>query len=318
MEADGVEVKHQFKKNKHLGNHGDPRGVHLVAHFVFAARTEQDALILEGNLPFAAASENASLSGSFTPFTGDGDDLEAFTDWFVCVCQDPRLKRPASDEKCKIYRKNILDAEVDKDMVVRKKDSVLKDIVKTDIGVQSVALADHVMAVFKILKEDTQQGAAPPPAPTQHSTKHLDEALQYIRDEVHGICVACEFNLFKLATDYRPYLQQYLALALGIKEGLALDALGWDDSDAEAQAGEGTQEEEEEEEVARLLAKYEEQGALQLNQERTRITFRNAATVFDVGDDAMIERMGSELVAGKEEEQDKLVQLIATPCIYSG
>jgi hypothetical protein len=60
----------------------------------------------------------------------------------------------------------------------------------------------------------------------QHSTSaaHLDEALQYIRDEIHGICVACNFNLFVLATGYRLYLQQYLVLALGIQEGLKMDA----------------------------------------------------------------------------------------------
>jgi GTP-binding protein EngB required for normal cell division len=290
------QVRTQFTANKHLGNHGDPRRVHLVAHFVFAARTEQDAFLLEGSPPSSAASDGTDSSGSFPPFTGDGDDLEAFADWFVRVCQDPQLKRPASDEKCKIYRENILNAEVDKDTAVGKKESDLKDVVKKDIGVQSVPLADHLMAAFKVLKEDTQQEAAPPPAPTQHSIKHLDEALQYIRDEVHGICEACEFNLFKLATDYRPYLQQYLALALGIKEGLALDEMGWDDAEVEAQTGEGKQEDEEweEEEVVALLAKYEEQGALQLRQERTRMTFQKAVTIFDVRDDALIEQMSSK------------------------
>jgi hypothetical protein len=215
------QVRTQFTVNKHLGNRGDPRRVHLVAHFVFAARTEQDAFLLEGS----HASDSADTSGSFPPFTGDGDDLEAFADWFVRVCQDPQLKRPASDEDCKEYRQEVIKKQVDFDEATSTPDSELKDIVK-DTGVESRPLTKHLIAALKTLK-DTQQGAALPPAPTQHSTKHLDEALQYICDEVHGICVACEFNLFKLATGYQPYLQQYLALALGIKEGLALDGIGW-------------------------------------------------------------------------------------------
>jgi hypothetical protein len=60
-----------------------------------------------------------------------------------------------------------------------------------------------------------------------------------------------------------------------------------------------------------LLAKYEEHGELQLKQERTRITFRKAATVLDVGGDAMIERMASE--------QDKLEasEIDHHPCIHA-
>ena len=84
------EVKHQFKQNKHLGTDGDPRRVHLVAHFVFAARTEQDALLFES--PGSSSAARTGSAGNFPSFTGDGDDLEAFADWFVCVCQDKQLK----------------------------------------------------------------------------------------------------------------------------------------------------------------------------------------------------------------------------------
>jgi hypothetical protein len=285
------QVSTQFDHHQYLGGVGDPKRLHLVAHFVFAARTEQDAFLLEVSPPSA---DSATASGEDIA----GGSQQTLASW---------LKIALGTDK---YTKG-LEAEVETLQILLAADPV-DDLPGVFDSVDMPKLARK--ALLKALKETgaaapSQLGAshpsAPPtPAPTQHSTKHLDEALQYIRDEVHGICGACNFNLFVLATHYRPYLLQYLALALGIKEGLALDKLGWDDSDAEAQTGEGKQEEEEEEEgVATLLAKYEEQGALQLSQERTRKTFRKVATVFDVGDDALIERMASD---------DTLAKLITT------
>jgi hypothetical protein len=281
------QVRTQFTANNHLGNHlgnhGDPRRVHLVAYFVFAARTEQDAFLLEVSPPSAASA------------TASGDDIAGGSQQTLASW----LKIALGTDK---YTKG-LEAEVETLQILLAADPV-DDLPEVFDSVDMPKLARK--ALLKALKETgaaaPSHSSAPPPAPTQHSTAHLDEALQYIRDEVHGICVACEFNLFVLATDYRPYLLQYVALALGIKEGLALDKLGWDDPDAEAQTGEGKQEEEGEG-VATLLVKYEEQGALQLSQERTRTTFRKVAIVFDVGDDALIERMASD---------DTLPKLIAT------
>jgi hypothetical protein len=204
------QVIHQFTNNKHLGAHGDPKRVHLVAHFVFAARAMEDALLLvDGN----SSSSNGTLDGNST----------------------------------------------------------------------------------------------------------LAQALQYICNEVHGLCKACEFNLFILASDYRPYLQQYLAMALGIKEGLVLDKCDWPVSHATIQQrGEGGGEEtggreedekrqaakvdtaeagdsdwgletrrrgiEIEQKLAHVCKRYEVQGALHLEHDRVWSLF---LAVFAFGDDVL-------------------------------
>eukprot|EP00935_MAST-01C_sp_MAST-1C-sp1_P000868 g868.t1 len=283
------EVKHQFKKNKHLGTDGDPRRVHLVAHFVFAARTERDALLFEspGSPSAAPVTASSDTNSDSSPQSADGS-TKTLASW---------LQHALGTNK---YTDS-LEAEVETLQMLLAADPD-EDLPEIFDAVKMPKLARK--ALLKALKETKAQAAssppAAPPAPTQHSTKHLDEALRYICDEVHGICEKCEFNLFKLATDYSPYLQQYLELALGIKEGLELDKMGWDNSDA--QAGDGKQEEEEEVEeadVATLLAKYEDQGALQLRQERTRSTFQKAATFFYVGNDALIEQMASDATLAK-------------------
>jgi hypothetical protein len=197
------QVVHQLTNNKHLGVRGDPKRVHLIAYFVFAARAMEDSLVQAVSPP-----------------------------------RSPVIAHPSS--------------------------------------------------------------------PVHNE---LTRALHYICNEVYGLCEACNFNLFILATDHRPYLQQYLELALGIKEGLALDKCDWLDSDSDAiqHRGEGGKEEggqvemvdgadnsnwcvearralELEQKFERVCKRYEAPGALRLEQDRVRSVF---LAVFAFGDDAL-------------------------------
>jgi hypothetical protein len=196
------QVSTQLEHHRHVGKCGDPKRLHLIAHFVFAARAMEDAQLLDGS---------SSNGTSITPLAS--------------------------------------------------------------------------------------QDVSPPPPPSACSSSlahnRLYEALELICDEVHGMCEACDFNLFVLARDYRPYLQQYLVLALGIKQGLAFDNADWPDLDEEAhQASEGRQMEDvlfstwsqkaqQALEPAHLHSQYEVQGALQLEHGRVMRVFQSALAVGD-------------------------------------